>query len=121
MFRVLLCGLVALLMFTGLSEAKGKAKKEKGTAAHGHFVSFDHGKLTITNKKQGDKTFDVAPATSVNVWKKGEGQSQKLNAAQGLKDLGPKDRIVVHLNKQGKVVSVGVNAPRKMKRKNKAA
>jgi len=116
MLRLVLCGVVAVGMAVGLSEAKESPKNANGTSFHGHFVSFSNGTLTIASKKHGQKSFQLSAQTRALVWT-GSTRPQVLGAAAVLSKLGPNDRVVVHLGRNGKVVAVGINPPHKSRKK----
>lgn len=116
MLRLVLCSVAAVGMLVGLSVAKERPKTGGG-AAHGHFVSFNNGTLTIANKKHGEKSFHVAPKTPARVWTSGQGKPQTVSAVAALQGLGPKARIVVHLGSNGKVREIAINPPHRPKKK----
>jgi hypothetical protein len=123
MLRTFLCATLALLLAAGIGLAADKnAKKKKGTTVAGTVKAIDAaaGKLTVTvkvKKATEDKDFTVGDAVKVVTFS-GDTKSE-LTGKDGLKNVKVGDKIRVHSDEGGKVVSIQVGNPPKKKKKNK--
>lgn len=124
MLRMFACAAAVLLLTAsvGLAADKAdKAKKKKGTNVAGTVKSIDAaaGKVTVSVKKkkaQEDKEFTVGDAVKVVVF---SGETKKeASGKDGLKDVKTGDKIRVHSDEGGNVVSIQVGElPKKKKKK----
>src|SRR5438094_369027 len=115
MLRSVVCSLVALALFAGVSTA---AQKEKPKAVSGTFVSFKDGTLTIlVAGKKGDEAkpqeFKLTPETKVALLDGDTKKEISVKDKDAFKDLKEKTPVTVTLGEGDKVIAVQVGSPKK--------
>ena len=122
MLRLFVCATLALLFATSMNLAADKAgkKKKKGQTVAGTVKSVDTatGKLTVSIKKKKmfeDKHFTVGNNVKVVTF---SGSDKK--ELTGLRHVKKGEKITVHIDEAGNVVSLQVGAAPKKPKKNKA-
>ena len=123
MLRIFVCSTLVLLLTVSAGLAADKNnKKKKGITVAGTVKAIDAaaGKVTVAvkvKKATEDKEFTLDDA--VKVIRFVGGNKQQLSGKDGLKEVKTGDKIRVHSDEGGKVVSVQVGEIQKKKKTNK--
>lgn len=122
MLRLLVCASLALLLAASVSLAADKTakKNKKGQAVAGTVKAINNKTLTVTVKnKKATEDKDFTIGDSVKFVTFNGGVKQETTGTTAIKDVKPGDKVRVHLDESGNVVSVQIgNAPKKPKNKN---
>lgn len=123
MLRTFVCATLALLLSVGLSLAADKNnKKKKGVTVAGTVKSIDAatGKLTVTvktKKMTEDKDFTLGDTVKVVTFN--ADAKSEATGKDGFKGIKTGDKIHVHSDDSGNVVSIQIGTAPKKKKANK--